>query len=75
MLEMMMTSLAVESTIDSMARVHELIVAYKKRGIDVVPIKELEEAISKAMHKSLSSDSLTTRIMESMMKGKTHGKK
>lgn len=54
MLETMMTSLAVESAIDSMTKVHELIVTYKKRGIDVIPIKELEDAINKSMRSSLS---------------------
>ena len=75
MLEMMMTSLAVESAIDSMTKIHELIVAYKKRGIDVVPIKELEDAISKSIHNSLSENSLTNHIMKSMMKGEFNGKK
>ena len=54
MLEMMMMGMAVESAMGSMAKVQELISAYKTRGIDVIPIKELEDAISKSMRESLS---------------------
>lgn len=75
MLGMMMTSLVVEGAMASMAQVHELMIAYKKRGIDMIPIKELEDAISKSMRDSLSEDSLTNQIMKSMMKGELNGKK
>lgn len=75
MLEMMMTSLAVEGAMASMVHVHELMITYKKRGIDVIPIKELEDVINKSMRDSLSENSLTNRIMKSMMKGELDGKK
>lgn len=75
MLETMMMGMAVESAMGSMTKVQELISAYKTRGIDVIPIKELEDAISKSMRESLSEGSLTHRVMKSMMKGERNGKK
>ena len=75
MLEMMMMGMAVESAMDSMNEVHDLIATYKKRGIDVVPIKELEAVISKSIRSSLNENSLANRLMKSMMKGEFNGKK
>lgn len=54
MLETMMMSIAVETSMLAMAEIHELIVSYDKRGIDVVPISELKQAMSKAQAKQLA---------------------
>lgn len=69
MLETMMMSIAVETSMLAMAEIHELIVSYDKRGIDVVPISELKQAMSKATSKAASKNSMSNRIMESLMKG------
>lgn len=75
MLDMMMTSIAVETSMLAMAEIHKLIVSYDKRGIDVVPISELKKAMSQATNKALGKDSLSTHIIESLMKGELNGKK
>ena len=75
MLETMMMSIAVETSMLAMAEIHELIVSYDKRGIDVVPISELKQAMSKATGKAASKDSMSNRIMESLVKGELNGKK
>lgn len=75
MLETMMMSIAVETSMLAMAEIHELIVSYDKRGIDVVPISELKKAMSQATSKASSKNSMSTRIMESLMKGEHNGKK
>ena len=75
MLETVMMSIAVETSMLAMAEIHELVVSYDKRGIDVVPISELKKAMSQATSKASSKDSMTTRIMKSMMKGEFNGKK
>lgn len=75
MLETMMMSIAVETSMLAMSEIHELIVSYDKGGIDVVPIRELKQAMSKATSKATGKDSLSNRIMESLMKGEFNGKK
>ena len=75
MLETMMMSIAVETSMLAMAEIHELIVSYDKRGIDAVPISELKNALSQATSKASSKDSMSTRLMESLMKGEFNGKK
>lgn len=75
MLKMMMTSFAIEGAMASMVHIQKLMITYKKRGIDAIPIKELEDVIDKSMRDSLSENSLTNRIMESMMKGELNGEK
>ena len=63
-LEMMMTGMAVEAAIEGMTNVTKLIQKYSAIGIDVVPIKELEQAIHKGFKAALSEDSLTQRLMK-----------
>ena len=75
MLETMMMSIAVETSMLAMAEIHELIVAYDKRGIDVVPISELKKAMSQATSKAASKNSMLNRIMKSLMKGEFNGTK
>ena len=75
MLETMMMSIAVETSMLAMAEIHELIVSYDKRGIDVVPISELKKAMSQATSKATSKNSMSNRIMESLIKGEFNGKK
>lgn len=75
MLDLMMMSMAVETSMLAMSEIRELVVSYDTRGIDVVPIRELKQAISKATSKALEKDSLSTHIMESLMKGELNEKK
>lgn len=75
MLEMMMMSIAVETSMLAMAEIHDLIVSYDKRGIDVVPISELKQAMVQATGKAASKNSMSNRMMESLMKGESNGKK
>lgn len=75
MLETMMMSITVETSMLAMDEIHELVVSYDKRGIDVVPVSELKKAMSQAIDKVASKNSMSNRIMESMMKGEFNGKK
>lgn len=63
-LEMIMTGMAVEAAIEGMANVTKLIQKYSAAGIDVVPIKEIEQAMHKGFKATLSEDSLTQRLIK-----------
>ncbi len=63
-LEMVMTGMAVEAAIEGMANISRLIQKYSAAGVDVIPIKELEQAMHKGFKAALSEDSLTQRLMK-----------
>lgn len=63
-LEMIMTGMAVEAAIEGMANVTKLIQKYSAAGIDVVPIKEIKQAMHKGFKATLSEDSLTQRLIK-----------
>ena len=69
MLNFMMMSLSIETAIVATSEVYDLMTTYKKRGIDVVPVKELEEAFSKATKQATGKNSLTNSLMEKIRKG------
>ena len=59
-----MTGMAVESSIESMANISKLVEKYSAAGVDVVPIKELRQAMSKGFAAALSEDSLTSKLIK-----------
>lgn len=69
MLNFMMTSISIETAMVATSEVYDLMTTYKKRGIDVVPVKELEEAFSKATKRATDKNSFTNSLMEKIRKG------
>ena len=65
----LMTGMALESAMIVSSKVHDLMVGYKKNGIDVVPVSELEKVFIEATKKASSEDSLTSGLIKKMMKG------
>ena len=63
-LEMVMTGMAVEAAIEGMANISRLVQKYSATGVDVVPIKELKQAMHKGFKAALSEDSLTQKLMK-----------
>lgn len=63
-LAMIMTGMAVESSIESMANISKLIKKYSAAGVDVVPIKELKQAMCKGFEAAMSEDSLTQKLIK-----------
>lgn len=63
-LEVVMTGMAVEAAIEGMSNVGKLVQKYSATGADVVPIKELEQAMHKGFQAALSEDSLTRKLMK-----------
>lgn len=63
-LEMVMTGIAVEAAIEGMENISKLVEKYSAAGVDVVPIKELKQAMCKGFKAALSEDSLTQRLMK-----------
>ena len=59
-----MIGIAVESSIESMANISKLVEKYSAAGVDVVPIKELRQAMSKGFATALSEDSLTQKLIK-----------
>lgn len=68
-LGILMTGMAVESAMIVSSKVHDLMIGYKKNGIDVVPMSELEKVFSEATKKAAAKDSLTSSLIDKMMKG------
>lgn len=68
-LGILMTGMAVETAIAVTSKVHDLMIGYKKNGIDVVPISELEKAFAEGHKRASSEDSLTSGLIKKMMKG------
>lgn len=68
-LGIVMTGMAVESAMIVSSKVHDLMVGYKKNGIDVVPVSELEKVFTEAAKKASAEDSLTSSLINKMMKG------
>lgn len=68
-LGLMMTGIAVEAAMATTAEIHDLMTAYKKNNIDVVPIAELEKAFHNGLRKANEKGSLTSHLVEKMMKG------
>ena len=63
-LEMVMTGIAVEAAIEGMENISKLVEKYSAAGVDVVPIKELKQAMCKGFKAALSEDSLTQRLIK-----------
>lgn len=63
-LEMMMTGITVEAAIEGMTNVTNLVQKYSAAGVDVVPIKDLEQAMRKGFKAALSEDSLTQKLIK-----------
>ena len=63
-LEMVITGIAAKAAIEGMANVSKLVQKYSAAGVDVVPIKELEQAMHKGFKAALSEDSLTRELMK-----------
>lgn len=68
-LGLMMTATAVESSGVTCAKIHELMHGYKKNGIDVVPISELEKAFAEGLKIATSKDSMTNSLIQKVLKG------
>lgn len=68
-LGILMTGMAVESAMVVSSKVHDLMIGYKKNGIDVVPVSELEKVFREATKKASAKDSLTSSLINDMMKG------
>lgn len=69
LLGLMMTATAVEASGVTCVKIHELMSDYKKRGIDVVPISELENCFIEGTKASIASDSMTNHLLRKAMKG------
>ena len=63
-LEMVMTGIVVEAAIEGMENISKLVEKYSAAGVDVVPIKELKQAMRKGFKAALSEDSLTQRLIK-----------
>lgn len=59
----MMLAMAIDTSMNATSRVKELIDKYKASGIDVVPISELEECISKSIEHATSEKGLLNCIL------------
>lgn len=62
--KMVMTGMAVEAAIEGMANIANLVSKYNAAGIDVIPVKELDQAMRKGFRAALSEGSLTQRLMK-----------
>ena len=63
-LEMVMTGMAIEAAIEGMANIATLVQKYSAAGVDVVPIKDLEQAMRKGFKAALSEDSITQKLIK-----------
>ena len=68
-LEMLITGIAIETAMATTSKIHDLMVAYKKNNIDVVPISELEKAFSESCKRAREEGSFTSSLVKRMMKG------
>ena len=73
-LGILMTGMAVESAMAVTSKVYDLMIGYKKNGIDVVPISELEKAFAEGYKRASSEDSLTSSLIKKMTKGELNDK-
>ena len=70
----LMTSMAVEVSINVASGVHDLMMKYKANNIDVVPISEIEKIYADSVSRVKTKDSLTTSLMQKILKGEINGK-
>lgn len=61
---MIMTGMAVEAAIEGISNISKLVEKYSAAGVDVVPIKELNQAMHEGFKAALSEDSITQRLMK-----------
>lgn len=61
-LKEVITKVAIEAAIEGMANIMRLIQKYSAVGVDVIPIKELEQAMHEGIETVLSKDSLTQKL-------------
>lgn len=67
-MNMLLTGFMVETAINSMTAIYELIAKYEANGIDVVPIKEIKAVIAEEGLKSLKEEDSLLNSMKEMGK-------
>lgn len=63
-LEMIMTGMAIDAAVEGMANISKLVEKYSAAGMDMVPIKELNQAMRKGFKAAMSEDSITQRLIK-----------
>lgn len=56
--------MAIEAAIEGMANIATLVQKQSAAGVDVVPIKDLEQAMHKGFKAALSEDNITQKLIK-----------
>lgn len=61
----LMTAVMIDSSMKSCGKIIELMNKYEANGIDVIPIKDIREALTKARDEALGNEGLLKSILNS----------
>ena len=72
-MDMLLTGLMVETAINSLGAIYDLIAKYEATGIDVIPIREIKEIIASEGQKVIQDENSLVNSMKKDLKEKSNG--
>jgi hypothetical protein len=72
-MDMLLTGFMVETAINSMTAIYELIAKYEANGIDVIPIKDIKDVIAEQGMKTIKNEESLLNSIKKDIEGKANG--
>lgn len=72
-MDMLLTGFMVETAINSMTAIYELLAKYEANGLDVVPIKDIKDVIAEQGMKTIKDENGLLNSIKKDLEGKANG--
>lgn len=72
-MDMLLTGFMVETAINSMTAIYELLAKYEANGIDVIPIREIKEVVATEGQKAIKDENGLLNSLKRDLEGKANG--
>ena len=72
-IDMLLTGFMVETAINSMTAIYELLAKYEANGIDVIPIREIKEVVATEGQKAIKDENGLLNSLKRDLEGKANG--
>lgn len=72
-MDMLLTGFMVETAINSMTAIYELLAKYEANGLDVVPIKDIKDVIAEQGMKTIKDENGLLNSIKRDLEGKING--